>query len=143
MPSSTNNTASTSMGNFGNGQVDRSEATTTTRRQQRQQRRQTLRNQSEIAPFMGMDLGDGESGKKTGAKDEKKEKAQNLTDDFSHGKPHDDNLYEKTPNLSGLNPSVYRTPPAGESEFPSTDDEWWKKKLWGISGRKWMFPGFT
>ncbi|KAM0562374.1 hypothetical protein ACHAPJ_002064 [Fusarium lateritium] len=78
MPSSTNNNSaydSASMGNVGNGQIDRSKAAATTRRQQRQERRQTLRNQAEVAPFMGIDLDDGESGKKTGTKDEKKEKA--------------------------------------------------------------------
>lgn len=67
------------MGNFGNDDVDRSEETILTRRQKRQLRRQTLRNQAEIAPFLGMDLFDEEENKdvKEADDDNTEKKAEN------------------------------------------------------------------
>ncbi|KAK2672365.1 hypothetical protein RAB80_012444 [Fusarium oxysporum f. sp. vasinfectum] len=62
-------------GNFDNEPVDRSAETAVSRKQKRANRRSTLRMQSEVAPFLGMDLDDEEDEAKESKKvDEKKEK---------------------------------------------------------------------
>ncbi|KAK2693800.1 hypothetical protein QWA68_008379 [Fusarium oxysporum] len=62
-------------GSFDNEPVDRSAETAVSRKQKRANRRNTLRMQSEVAPFLGMDLDDEEDEAKESKKvDEKKEK---------------------------------------------------------------------
>jgi pheromone shutdown protein TraB len=62
-----------SMGNFDNEPVDRSSETVLTRKQKRANRRSTLRMQSEVAPFLGMDFDDEDEVKETGKAGKKKE----------------------------------------------------------------------
>ncbi|KAF9784142.1 hypothetical protein IL306_008344 [Fusarium sp. DS 682] len=84
MPSSKDTTNTTGgsrrnsavLGNFANDEVDRSVETVMTRKQKRQQRRQTLRMQSEIAPFMGMDLGGDDEVHKDMEKEKNDEKKE-------------------------------------------------------------------
>ncbi|KAF5554030.1 hypothetical protein FNAPI_6574 [Fusarium napiforme] len=79
-----------STGNFDNEPVDRSSETVLTRKQKRANRRSTLRMQSEVAPFLGMDFDDEDEAQETEKagkkkdeemKDEKDEKeAENESD---------------------------------------------------------------
>ncbi|KAF5020375.1 hypothetical protein F66182_7603 [Fusarium sp. NRRL 66182] len=145
----TKSSARRSMGNFANEEVDRSEAAAQTRKQKRQERRQTLRNQSEVAPFLGMDLSDEETEKKSKDKDiskdkdDKKETAENVIDDPYYQEIYERGLEEKTQSLRGLSPTVFRAPPSGESEFCQAEENSWRSRLFGISIRTWMIPGFT
>ncbi|RGP60234.1 hypothetical protein FLONG3_10951 [Fusarium longipes] len=120
------------MGNVANDAVDRSEETVVSRRQKRQQRRQTLRNQAEVAPFLGMDLGDEEE-----VKDKKKdgEGQDELNKNMIGSSPFgtipeldEDVLGDKSAS-NGLGLDVYKTPPLGESEFPGQDEKWWNRNL--------------
>ncbi|KAF4946395.1 hypothetical protein FGADI_11220 [Fusarium gaditjirri] len=61
------------MGNFGNEPVDRSSETVMTRKQKRANRRSTLRLQSEVAPFLGMELDDEDEAKEVNQAEEMKD----------------------------------------------------------------------
>ncbi|KAI1020009.1 hypothetical protein LB503_006286 [Fusarium chuoi] len=74
-------TALASMGNFDNEPVDRSSETVLTRKQKRANRRSTLRMQSEVAPFLGMDFDDEEHEVKETQKKGKKKEDEMKEDD--------------------------------------------------------------
>ncbi|KAH6969535.1 hypothetical protein DER45DRAFT_622267 [Fusarium avenaceum] len=118
-PSKEDSAASSALGNVGNDGIDRSQDTATTRKQQRLARRQTLSFQAEMS-FGQCDPEELE---------EKGKKAEKKVFSSSPGT-------SKTTTTSGLTPSVYQTPPVGESEFSGPDGRWWKRgffKLWFAS----------
>ncbi|KAF5546960.1 hypothetical protein FPHYL_10367 [Fusarium phyllophilum] len=94
MPSQNNDTTNTkenagrrrsstvlaSMGNFDNEPVDRSSENVLTRKQKRANRRSTLRMQSEVAPFLGMDFDDEEDEVKEADKSGKVKEDENEGD---------------------------------------------------------------
>ncbi|KAF5684211.1 hypothetical protein FCIRC_4041 [Fusarium circinatum] len=86
-----------STGNFDNEPVDRSSETVLTRKQKRANRRSTLRMQSEVAPFLGMDFSDEEDGKdKTRVEDKKEDEQENeMKDDESKKDGKDEAEAEK------------------------------------------------
>ncbi|QPC79019.1 hypothetical protein HYE68_009771 [Fusarium pseudograminearum] len=139
------------MGNFGNESLDRSEETVLTRRQKRQLRRETLRLQAEVAPFMGMDLGDEEDvkdeenikdedetkveGKTEVEKKEEEEPAKNVIGTPLDTVPEvDESLVDDRAVLSGPRPDAFKTPPSGESEFPG-QEKCWTRGIMGMSIR--------
>ncbi|KAF4428277.1 hypothetical protein FACUT_9405 [Fusarium acutatum] len=90
---------SASMGNFGNEPIDRSAENVMTRKQKRANRRSTLRMQSEIAPFLGMDFNDEEDAKdktQVGSKKEAEQEKETKDDESKNdGKDEDEAEKEK------------------------------------------------
>ncbi|KAM0250134.1 hypothetical protein ACHAP5_002451 [Fusarium lateritium] len=122
-PAKEDSVYSSALGNVGNDGLDRSQDTATTKKQQRLARRQTLSFQAEMS-FGQCDLEEEEE-KDKGKKAAKKDETKNIV--F----PSSLRTSESTTS-SGLTPSVYQTPPVGESEFSESDGQWWQRSFLGV-----------
>ncbi|KAM0340896.1 hypothetical protein ACHAPU_010313 [Fusarium lateritium] len=120
-PAKDDSAVSTAMGNVGNDGVDRSQDTAVTRKQKRLERRRTLNFQTE------MSFGQSASEEKGKKKDE----AQNIV-------CYSSSRVSSETTKSGLTPSVYQTPPVGNSEFSEPDSPSWRMRVldvwYGVGG---------